>query len=430
MTVDARTPHYRPVTRTRGGVPRHLGHNERYPGRNRTSESTVARLADLVLHRREVRPGRKAFAQVATRRSLRSANTVLEFTPSTFAMSRACGSRSPGLASASAIARRIAAATCSCKGTGLSESILPGWYPSHCDHTLRMVHVNWDRRTPVPEAPEMVIGETMIRVRKLGVTVMVVLALMLAACTSSTSPPPTSSTSTAGASTTTITTAPVTRTTGVSPANLDRFVALARKGLRQPFEAVYRLVYSTAEIGQVNEFRIWSEPAAGTQNEGDFVYEATAGLLTFRFIHNRRGNYECLRASPQIKWRCIGPLVAASIGQTMMIEGYRLPMFLPRETMFLPQDTTTPMALSHRTVLSRRVWCLQTGPRFILCLTKTGQLAVATPTPLTSARQLELVSLAPIPSKLAFAPAARPTPWNGQGFPRLCGTTLCLPPGN
>ena len=151
-------------------------------------------------------PGRKALRPGGSEGGLER-NTVLEFTPSTFAMHHACGSRSPGLASASAIARRIAAATCSCKGTGLSESILPGWYPSHCDHTLRMVHVNWDRRTPVPEAPEMVIGETMIRVRKLGVTVMVVLALMLAACTSSTSPPPTSSTSTAGASTTTITTA-------------------------------------------------------------------------------------------------------------------------------------------------------------------------------------------------------------------------------
>ena len=278
----------------------------------------------------------------------------------------------------------------------------------------------------------MVIGETMGTVRKLGVMVVgtLILTIALAACTSSTSPPSTSSTSTTGTSITTTTTAPVTTTSGVSPANLDRFVGLARKGLRQPFEAVYRLLYPTGEIGQVNEFRIWSEPAAGTQNEGDFVYEATAGSRTFRFIHNLRGNYECLRASPQSKWRCVGPLVAASIGQTMMIEGYRLPMFLPRETMFLPQDTTTPMALSHRIVLSRRVWCLQTGPRFTLCLTKTGQLAVATPTPLTSARQLELVSLAPIPSKLDFAPAVRPRPWNGQGFPRLCGTTLCLPPGN
>ena len=76
----------------------------------------------------------------------------------------------------------------------------------------------------------------------------------------------------------------------------------------------------------------------------------------------------------------------------MMIERYRLPMFLPT----LPQDTTSAIALSHQIVLSRRVSCLQTVP-YTLCLTKTGQLAVATPTPLTSARQLELVSLAPIP---------------------------------
>ena len=188
-----------------------------------------------------------------------------------------------------------------------------------------------------------------------------ILTIALAACTSSTSPPSTSSTSTTGTSITTTTTAPVT-TTSVSARKPGPIVGLARKGLRQPFEAVYRLLYPTGKIGQVNEFRIWSEPAAGTQNEGDFVYEATAGSRTFRFIHNLRGNYECLRASPQSKWRCVGPLVAANIGQTMMIEGYRLPMFLPRETMFLPQDTTTPMALSHRIVLSRRVWCLQTGP--------------------------------------------------------------------
>jgi hypothetical protein len=31
-----------------------------------------------------------------------------------------------------------------------------------------MIHVNRDRRTPVPEPPEMVIGETMITVRKVG----------------------------------------------------------------------------------------------------------------------------------------------------------------------------------------------------------------------------------------------------------------------
>jgi hypothetical protein len=42
-----------------------------------------------------------------------------------------------------------------------------------------MIHVNRDRRTPVPEAPEMVIGETMITVRKVGWPVMVALALMV-----------------------------------------------------------------------------------------------------------------------------------------------------------------------------------------------------------------------------------------------------------
>ena len=49
----------------------------------------------------------------------RGRNTVLALTPSTAARSRAGGSRSPGPASPSAIARRRAAATCSCNGTGL-----------------------------------------------------------------------------------------------------------------------------------------------------------------------------------------------------------------------------------------------------------------------------------------------------------------------
>ena len=58
-------------------------------------------------------------------RSCRSARrTVFVLTPSTAARSRAGGSRSPGLASPSAIARRISAATCSCSPVGSSRSIL------------------------------------------------------------------------------------------------------------------------------------------------------------------------------------------------------------------------------------------------------------------------------------------------------------------
>ncbi len=57
-------------------------------------------------------------------RSVRSArSTVFGFTQSTAARSRAGGRRSPGLASPSATARRIAAATCSCSATELVGSI-------------------------------------------------------------------------------------------------------------------------------------------------------------------------------------------------------------------------------------------------------------------------------------------------------------------
>ena len=51
----------------------------------------------------------------SSRRSRMARRTVLVFTPSTPAKSLACGMRSPGRASPSAIARLMFAATCSCK---------------------------------------------------------------------------------------------------------------------------------------------------------------------------------------------------------------------------------------------------------------------------------------------------------------------------
>ena len=270
------------------------------------------------------------------------------------------------------------------------------------------------------------IGETMTTVRKLGVTVVVtlILTVTLAACTSSSAPVPTSPSASQPGAYRSTTTAPVTTTTtNVTPADQHRFVALARQGLREPFEAVYRLVYGTGNrsIGQVNEFRIWSEPAAGSRRWGHFVYETQAGSRTFEFILNGRGIFECLRAASQGAWRCVGPLSGASIGQTMKVEGYRLPMYLI-------EDGFDPgFALSHRVVLNRRVWCLQTG--YTLCITKSGQLALAAPTIVTFAQRLELVSLAPISSKLALLPPATPTPWKHYGIPSLCDTSLCQPPG-
>ncbi|MGO9332776.1 MAG: hypothetical protein ACLQCU_01765, partial [Acidimicrobiales bacterium] len=73
--------------------------------------------------------------------------------------------------------------------------------------------------------------------RNLGMTAVITLTLVSAARTSSTLPPPKSSSSPLGSPATL-----VTATTTVSTADLSRFVALAHKGLREPFKATYRFV--------------------------------------------------------------------------------------------------------------------------------------------------------------------------------------------
>src|SRR5437764_3720633 len=60
----------------------------------------------------------------SSRRRRKERSTVFVFTPRTAARSRAGGSRSPGFASPSAIARRISAATCSKSSVGSCRSIL------------------------------------------------------------------------------------------------------------------------------------------------------------------------------------------------------------------------------------------------------------------------------------------------------------------
>jgi hypothetical protein len=58
-----------------------------------------------------------------------------------------------------------------------------------------------------------------------------------------------------------------------------------------------------------------------------------------------------------------------------------------------------------------------------LCLTRTGQLALATD--MFVSGQLEAVSLALNPSTSAFVAPAKPTPWNKGGLPNLCGKVQC-----
>src|ERR1022692_554217 len=94
----------------------------------------------------------------SSRNVRRPRNTVLALTPSTAARSRAGGSRSPAAASPLAIARRIAAATCSCSGTGLPWSIsmiglvlltLASYYDFTAWRTRDVVHACGTGRTAI-----------------------------------------------------------------------------------------------------------------------------------------------------------------------------------------------------------------------------------------------------------------------------------------
>jgi photosystem II stability/assembly factor-like uncharacterized protein len=222
----------------------------------------------------------------------------------------------------------------------------------------------------------------------------------------------------------------VTATTTVSSADLSRFVALAHKGLREPFQATYRFVPPLGRWGggHVYDFRVWSEPAVGSFPEGNFVYESPFGRGTFRFIQTGRGDdYECLEMAPRRTWRCVGPFGPQTVGQIMLVEGYRMPMWVMEN---LTTSVVGPV-LSHRTVLRRRLWCLSivnVQAEGVLCLTKTGQLAFDAKR-FVGSSQLELVSLVLTASKSAFLLPAKPKPWTGAVLPNLCGKLQCPSPG-
>ena len=256
--------------------------------------------------------------------------------------------------------------------------------------------------------------------RHLGMTAVITLTLVSAACTSSTLPPPKSSSSPLG-SPATLVTAPTT----VRTADLSRFVALAHQGLREPFEAAYRFVPPLdSPTGPIPSFTVWSEPVVGSDPEGNFVYEAPFGSATFRFIKDGRGKYyECLRVASRKPWRCVGPFGSLSVGESMWVEGYRMPMFVTENL-----STNLTGRLSHRTILGRRLWCLNVQPNGVLCLTKTGQLAFDAKW-FVGSSQLELVSLALTESKSAFLLPAKPTPWRQAVLPNLCGKLQCPSPG-
>jgi hypothetical protein len=219
----------------------------------------------------------------------------------------------------------------------------------------------------------------------------------------------------------------VTATTTVSRADLSRFVALAHQGLREPFEATYRFVPPLDILpGEIPSFAVWSEPAVCSDPEGNFVYETPFGRGTFRFIQTGRGgDYECLETAPRRAWKCVGPFGPQSIGQIMQVEGYRMPMWVMEN---LSTNILGPLVLSHRTVLGRRLWCLNIlniqAEGVVLCLTKTGQLAFDAEWFVGSSR-LELVSLALTESKSVFPLPAKPKPWTGPLLPNLWGKVQC-----
>jgi hypothetical protein len=103
----------------------------------------------------------------------------------------------------------------------------------------------------------------------------------------------------------------------------------------------------------------------------------------------------------------------------MQVEGYRMPMWVMEN---LTTNLFGTLALFHRTVFGRHVWCLQ--DEGFLCLTKTGQLALAYQWWVGS-HQLELVSQVLTASRSAFVLPAKPKPWTGPVLPNLCGKVQC-----
>ena len=188
-------------------------------------------------------------------------------------------------------------------------------------------------------------------------------------------------------------------------------MALAHQGLREPFEASYRFVlrYWPAQLSFVT-FGSGLKPPVGSDPEGNFVYEAPFGRGTFLFIRNGNGGLRsaCERPFGRSRaWKCVGPFGPQSIGQSMQVEGYRMPMWVMEN---LSANILGPLVSSHRTVLGRRLWCLNIlniQAEGVLCLTKTGQLALVEEV-VRLLPPVELVSLVLTESKSAFLLPARP----------------------
>src|SRR5438128_1823256 len=122
------------------------------------------------------RPRRNS-SRPSSRRTRRARRTVFVLTSRTAARSRAGGRRSPGPASPSAIARRISAATCSCRGIGSDLSILTSTTGARQSSIMVLAPPRPPRLEPEPDA---LIEEARQRQRRRRRLVGTALALALA----------------------------------------------------------------------------------------------------------------------------------------------------------------------------------------------------------------------------------------------------------
>jgi len=214
----------------------------------------------------------------------------------------------------------------------------------------------------------MVIGETMITVRKVGMAVMVGLVMTLAACT-------TSSTSTSSRAT---------------PKEISAFVGLAEKGFHSEFRATYRTVMTMGITGRHVTVAVvalqesWPM-SASLSAPTHFRYEQSGEdeifFGAFQSSHSGSGergqDYACFPGH-HATWSCsqIGPGNAGSL-----LTG----AYLPLNTLSGLQALTTGVAvpdlqhdvyLSAKVVAGRKLTCLSFGSakrsRATVCLTSKG----------------------------------------------------------
>lgn len=236
----------------------------------------------------------------------------------------------------------------------------------------------------------------------------VLVAIMLAACTASsnsTSTPPATRALTRSAST-----------------SLRQFVALAKRGLRQDYEASYSVGYGPAASGPHHysfSFDIWYR--ASRTAGGDVAYERTEGVETLRFFETR-GLFQCLRSEGG-GWHCIGPFQINGNGEAFRSIGYELPVFLAQGVTAAGWcGAGCALSFSDRRVDGRQLSCAH-SVQGLWCLASDGLLAYGQ----WGHVQLRLTSSRNVDLPAAFVPPVTPRP-SKPGHPPVCELGVCTPP--